>query len=83
MSTSTTSIRVATETRDRLNSLVEELDQKSVEALLNYLMDEHWKARCILQADLWRDNNPTEWREELREAGWQDQYWSTDLRSAA
>jgi hypothetical protein len=60
----TTTIRVAVTTRDRLNHLANQRE-KSVDDTINWLMDELWKARCIDQADAWREDNTGEWRELL------------------
>lgn len=73
----TTTIRVNSETRDRLNELAaSDLNGATIEQALTFLLDEHWKAKCIAQADRWREEHPDQWRAELEElALWE----STDI----
>lgn len=63
---STTTIRVKTETRDRLHDLgVDHLPGASLDEVIIYLLDERWKATCIAQADQRRDTDRAAVRLEM------------------
>lgn len=66
----TTTIRLRIETRDRLNRLLADTRFKgrNVDTLIDYLLDEEWKAECIRQADAWRENHPEEFEAYIRAA---------------
>lgn len=64
--TTTTSIRVTLDDRDRLNELAAEMGI-AVPKVIGYLIDEDWKAKCIREADAWREEHPEEWAAYLEE----------------
>jgi predicted transcriptional regulator len=64
----TTSIRVSSETRDRLGELASEHGFTNVDRTIAFLLNEQWKAKCIEESDRFREQDPDGWREELEEA---------------
>lgn len=64
---STTTIRVSTDNRDRLNELTTQRGG-NVDLTIAYLLDENWKARCIADWDRFREEDPQGWREYVAEA---------------
>lgn len=60
----TTTIRVSTATRDRLNALAVELGkQMTTDDVVDTLLDHYWQIKCVEQADQRREEQPDHWRE--------------------
>lgn len=73
----TTTIRVSTGTRDRLNGLISSrYPGKTVDDVINTLLDDDWRIRALADADAWRRANPEQWRAELAEL---DRWGGTDV----
>lgn len=69
---SSTTIRVSTETRDRLNELAAELG-KNVQDSVAYLLDQDWKSQCIADWDRFREEDPDGYRQHLADTEiWDD-----------
>lgn len=62
-----TSIRVSTSNRDRLNDLAADRSA-NVDDTIRYLLDEDWKRRCIADSDRLREQDPAGWREYMSDA---------------
>jgi hypothetical protein len=63
---SSTTIRVKSDTRDRLNGFAADfLPGASHDDVIAHLLDEQWKVTCIAQADQRRQDTPAAVREEL------------------
>lgn len=62
----TTTVRMATTTRDRLMKVAAD-ESASVDKLVNRLLDEHWQAQFIADWDRLREEDPQGWREVLDE----------------
>lgn len=77
--TGTTSIRVRTDTRDRLNKLLTaDYQGKTVDQLLDLLMDQEWKRRAIEEWDRFREEDPAGWRAYLNDAEQMDRVTAND-----
>lgn len=69
-----TTIRVSTETRERINDLADgtefegEFLGRSTDEIVRHLLDFHWKTRAIEAMDRYRREHPDEWRAYLEQA---------------
>ena len=70
----TTTIRVSTDTRARVNDLADgtefdgEFQGRSTDEIVSYLLDYHYKTRAIEAAERYRREHPEEWRNYLIES---------------
>lgn len=64
----TTTIRVSTATRDRLNALATAGLGATAGDVVEALLDQHWQNRCIEQADRRREEDPDQWRRDMFQA---------------
>lgn len=64
-----TTIRVSTETRDRLNGVAAvDFAGVSSEEAIQKLLDEHWMVKCIAAADRYRAEDPEGFAADLAES---------------
>lgn len=81
---SATTIRVKTETRDRLLALAaQHLGGGSHDDAIQFLLDLHWQLTCIEQADQLREQQPHAWRQNLRDNEVMDSTWSPTQQGSA
>lgn len=66
MAADTTTVRMATTTRDRLMKVATG-EETTVDQMVNKLLDEHWKAQFIADWDRIRAEDPHGWREVMEE----------------
>lgn len=64
----TTTVRISTQNRDRLNLVVEE-EGGTLDDLVSRLLDEHWQSRCIAAVRETALRNPSEWADAVSELG--------------
>lgn len=75
-----TSIRVKTETRDRLSSLLASSGGKSLDDMLQRLMDDDFKRKAIEDFDQFREQDPEGWRQYCDDADEGVGEWGRQLR---